>query len=146
MQPRRLKPKPAGCALREAKAPLFHGAADVFVAVGVAINIERGGHKSTCPHRRKVRQEILLFRGNARLWARSKWVMGKRIQFRKTLIIGMVAALWLSLALSARAEPDAVASTALERGFLGLYNLDFTGAQKDFRLGNSSIRKILWGR
>lgn len=58
----------------------------------------------------------------------------------------MVAALWLSLALSARAEPDAVPSTALERGFLGLYNLDFTGAQKDFRLGNSSIRKILWGR
>lgn len=44
----------------------------------------------------------------------------------------MVAALWLSLALSATAEPDAIASTALERGFLGLYNLDFTGAQKDF--------------
>jgi hypothetical protein len=58
--------------------------------------------------------------------------MGKTTQLRKSVIIGMVAALWLSLALSAAAEPDTIAGTALERGFLGLYNLDFTGAQKDF--------------
>jgi hypothetical protein len=58
--------------------------------------------------------------------------MGTRTQLRKGVIVGMVAALWLSWALSAAAEPDAIASTALERGFLGLYNLDFTGAQKDF--------------
>ncbi|MGA8836592.1 MAG: hypothetical protein WCF74_06370 [Candidatus Sulfotelmatobacter sp.] len=62
--------------------------------------------------------------------------MGKRPQFRKAAILGMVAALWLGLALggvgSAAAEPDAIASTALDRGFLGLYNLDFSGAQKDF--------------
>ncbi|MFZ0292966.1 MAG: hypothetical protein WAL52_05135 [Candidatus Sulfotelmatobacter sp.] len=58
--------------------------------------------------------------------------MGIRTQYRKSVIIGMVAALWLSLALSATAEPDAIASTELERGFLGLYNLDFTGAEKDF--------------
>jgi hypothetical protein len=44
----------------------------------------------------------------------------------------MVAALWLGFALRATAEPDATASTALERGFQGLYNLDFSGAQKDF--------------
>jgi hypothetical protein len=74
----------------------------------------------------------LRFRKNAQAWERSKWVMGTRTQLRKSVIIGMVAALWLSLALSATAEPDAVNSTVLERGFLGLYNLDFTGAQKDF--------------
>src|ERR1700689_606159 len=48
----------------------------------------------------------------------------------------MLSASWLSLACcawaSATAGPDAVPSTALDRGFLGLYNLDFTGAQKDF--------------
>jgi hypothetical protein len=30
------------------------------------------------------------------------------------------------------APPDSVRGTALDRGFLGLYNLDFSGAQKDF--------------
>jgi hypothetical protein len=48
----------------------------------------------------------------------------------------MVAALWASLALSgmtsAAAEPDVHPPTALDRGFLGLYNLDFAGAHNDF--------------
>jgi hypothetical protein len=48
----------------------------------------------------------------------------------------MVAALWLGLGLhsaaSDAAPPDTTASTALDHGFTGLYNLDFTGAQKDF--------------
>jgi hypothetical protein len=49
---------------------------------------------------------------------------------------GMVATLCLSVGLCASAHaaaPDSVVpATALDRGFLGLYNLDFTGAQKDF--------------
>ena len=56
-------------------------------------------------------------------------------QFRKALILAMVSVLWLCLSsvmsASAAASPDSVI-TALDRGFLGLYNLDFTGAQKDF--------------
>jgi hypothetical protein len=48
----------------------------------------------------------------------------------------MVAALGLVLAwcapASAAVPPDISASTSLDHGFLGLYNLDFTGAQKDF--------------
>jgi hypothetical protein len=56
--------------------------------------------------------------------------------FRKVLIFGMVAALWISLQLCAAAGvaalPDSNVGTALDRGFTGLYNLDFTGAQKDF--------------
>lgn len=48
----------------------------------------------------------------------------------------MVAALGLVLVLCAPAKasgpPDITADTTLDRGFLGLYNLDFTGAQKDF--------------
>jgi hypothetical protein len=56
----------------------------------------------------------------------------------------MVAALGLVLALSrpmsasmsapasAAALPETTTGTTLDRGFLGLYNLDFTGAQKDF--------------
>jgi hypothetical protein len=55
---------------------------------------------------------------------------------RSALAFGMLAVLWLGLAscglASAAAEPDAIPSTALDRGFLGLYNLDFAGAQKDF--------------
>lgn len=57
-------------------------------------------------------------------------------QFRKVLTFGMVTVLWLSLGLRAEtgaATPlDSTTGTALDRGFLGLYNLDFTGAQKDF--------------
>jgi len=56
-------------------------------------------------------------------------------QFRNA-VLGMVAALCVSLGLqpiaSAAAEPDTTAATALDHGFAGLYNLDFTGAQKDF--------------
>ncbi|MGA8618356.1 MAG: hypothetical protein WB660_07540 [Candidatus Sulfotelmatobacter sp.] len=57
-------------------------------------------------------------------------------QFRKAVVLGMVAVLWLgvgSAASAATAAPlDAIPGTALDRGFLGLYNMDFTGAQKDF--------------
>ena len=48
----------------------------------------------------------------------------------------IVAALWVScaLGLAARAEdvPSPVMVSALDRGFSGLYNLDFAGAQRDF--------------
>src|SRR5579864_2443042 len=47
----------------------------------------------------------------------------------------IVAALWACCALSpaARAEDASLdTSSALDRGFSGLYNLDFAGAQKDF--------------
>jgi hypothetical protein len=57
------------------------------------------------------------------------------VQPRKALTLGMVTALWLALGLCAGANPtppDAVVPSALDRGFLGLYNLDFTGAQRDF--------------
>ena len=56
-------------------------------------------------------------------------------QFRDAFAFGMVAALCLGCALSAWASaavPDVPPSTALDRGFMGLYNLDFNGAQKDF--------------
>jgi hypothetical protein len=57
-------------------------------------------------------------------------------QFRTAFVPGMVAALGLVLVLCAPAKasgpPDVTADTTLDRGFLGLYNLDFTGAQKDF--------------
>ena len=58
------------------------------------------------------------------------------VQFRKALIFGMVAAFCPALGLSAVADPatlpDPTINTALDRGYLGLYNLDFIGAQKDF--------------
>jgi hypothetical protein len=47
----------------------------------------------------------------------------------------MVAALSCGLLCAparASATPDAVSLTALDRGYLGLYNLDFAGAQRDF--------------
>jgi hypothetical protein len=50
--------------------------------------------------------------------------------------ICMLAALSFGLLFSERAlaeaTPDAVSLTALDRGYLGLYNLDFAGAQRDF--------------
>jgi len=58
------------------------------------------------------------------------------IQCRTLLIFGIVAALWFPVGLNAATDtgtvPDATMRTALDRGYLGLYNLDFTGAQKDF--------------
>ena len=58
------------------------------------------------------------------------------IKCRKAVILGMVAALGLALELPATARaaapPDTSVPTALDDGFTGLYNLDFTGAQKDF--------------
>src|SRR6202162_1109318 len=57
-------------------------------------------------------------------------------QLPDALALGMVAVLWLSLTwcgvASAEAVPDITSNTALDRGFRGLYNLDFAGAQKDF--------------
>lgn len=57
-------------------------------------------------------------------------------QSRAALAIGMVAVLWtgwvLCGAANAAAAPDVAPNTALDRGFQGLYNLDFAGAQKDF--------------
>jgi hypothetical protein len=56
-------------------------------------------------------------------------------QFRDAMTFGMVAALCLIAmcgTASAAAEPDVIPATALDRGFAGLYNLDFAGAQKDF--------------
>ena len=53
----------------------------------------------------------------------------------------MVTVLWLCFGSSAAAtdgaaansaSPDFAAGTELDRGFIGLYNLDFSGAQKDF--------------
>ncbi|HEV3308069.1 MAG TPA: hypothetical protein VGZ91_16635 [Candidatus Sulfotelmatobacter sp.] len=60
--------------------------------------------------------------------------MGTRYKFRTAAILGMVAALCMvcGMASAAEAAPDAVQGTALDRGFLGLYNLDFSGAQLDF--------------
>lgn len=62
--------------------------------------------------------------------------MASTIQFRMLLIFGMVAALCFPLEVNAAtgsdADPDTPTATALDRGYLGLYNLDFTGAQKDF--------------
>jgi hypothetical protein len=62
--------------------------------------------------------------------------MTRIIQFCKLLIFGMVAALWSVLALNAEiaspALPDSTAGTPLDHGYFGLYNLDFSGAQKDF--------------
>lgn len=54
-------------------------------------------------------------------------------QTRSGLTLIMVAALWLGFCGSAfAAGPDAAPSTYLDRGFVGLYNLDFAGAQRDF--------------
>lgn len=59
-------------------------------------------------------------------------------QSRSGLTLGMVTALGLVLLLalcapaSAGGPPDSSFDTTLDHGFLGLYNLDFTGAQKDF--------------
>jgi hypothetical protein len=65
-------------------------------------------------------------------------VIGKIIPRRKSPAIGLLGA-WLlvgcclaNAAAGADAPASAVSETALDRGFFGLYNLDFTGAQKDF--------------
>src|SRR5580700_9996163 len=61
--------------------------------------------------------------------------MPNPVQFRK-VILSMVAALCVSMGLqpvaSADVVPDPSTGTALDHGFAGLYNLDFTGAQRDF--------------
>jgi hypothetical protein len=63
-------------------------------------------------------------------------LMSSAVQFRKVLIFGMVTALWLALASCVTAiagnPPDSVSATELDRGFMGLYNLDFTDAQENF--------------
>jgi len=46
---------------------------------------------------------------------------------------GLVTALFLGVVISAEAAPASIpAGTALDRGFAGLYNLDFPGAQTNF--------------
>ena len=72
-----------------------------------------------------------------------------QLQNAARLVLGLVMVAVLCLAVvkrAAAAAPLDAGSTALDRGFLGLYNLDFSGAQKDFSYGNSSIRMIRWGR
>jgi hypothetical protein len=58
------------------------------------------------------------------------------VESRSALVLGMLAALWLGLGLRAAASDavpaDSAAGTELDHGFLGLYNLDFADAQKDF--------------
>jgi hypothetical protein len=61
---------------------------------------------------------------------------------RSVFILGMVAVLWLGLGLPAAASngaaddsaapADSAIGTELDHGFVGLYNLDFAGAQRDF--------------
>lgn len=66
--------------------------------------------------------------------------MSSTIQFRRFLVLcmatGMVTVLGSVLNLNAETATGDVAdsgtTTALERGYLGLYNLDFSGAQKAF--------------
>jgi hypothetical protein len=57
-------------------------------------------------------------------------------QLPDAVALGTVAVLWLSFTWCGVARAEAVrdisSNTALDRGFLGLYNLDFAGAQKDF--------------
>lgn len=54
-------------------------------------------------------------------------------QMRSALTLIMLAALWLGFCGSALAAgPDTASGTDLDRGFVGLYNLDFAGAQRDF--------------
>ena len=62
--------------------------------------------------------------------------MSTTTPLRKAVIFGMVAALCPSMGSPAWAGAapllDSSPVTALEHGYLGLYNLDFVGAQKDF--------------
>jgi hypothetical protein len=51
----------------------------------------------------------------------------------RLLTVAILTAVCLSLGLAAHAAPaDIDVSTTLDRGFSGLYNLDFSAAQKDF--------------
>jgi hypothetical protein len=71
-------------------------------------------------------------------------IMGRLIQnlmpaafhSRCVLVLCILAVLSTDKASSATASPpagpDAIGGTALDRGFVGLYNLDFNGAQRDF--------------
>jgi hypothetical protein len=60
--------------------------------------------------------------------------MKRGLQFRRTLTHIMVAVLWLTVGRSGASAPIDAAATELDRGFAGLYNLDFDGAHKDFRI------------
>ena len=66
------------------------------------------------------------------------------------LSLVMVSALCLSVAWSETAHADmladAIVSTELEHGFMGLYNLDFNGAQKDFSAWRPNIQMTPWVR
>jgi len=57
------------------------------------------------------------------------------VKGRKSVLVVMMAALWFCASgATVRAEdiPARPAASSLDHGFTGLYNLDFTGAQKDF--------------
>ncbi len=54
------------------------------------------------------------------------------MRLRQMASVAMVTVLCLAMGRPAVASPLDAGSTALDRGFLGLYNLDFNGAQKDF--------------
>jgi hypothetical protein len=69
--------------------------------------------------------------------------MSGPVQYRQAMVFGMVAALCIGLcsAYALTGDPaspdtsivlDTTVGTALDHGFTGLYNLDFTGAQRDF--------------
>ncbi len=58
--------------------------------------------------------------------------MAYMIRIGRPASVVMVTVLCLGLGMPVVASPLDAGSTALDRGFLGLYNLDFSGAQKDF--------------
>ena len=59
--------------------------------------------------------------------------MGQTLDARAWRIVAVLAAVCaLSLTVRADDAPGIVAVTSLDRGFSGLYNLDFAGAQKQF--------------
>lgn len=98
--------------------------------MGVAVKLIIGISQEHTKSNLALQQELTLIRP----FALTR--MPTAAQFRKTSIIVMVTALWLASGLCPAANaanlPDSISATELDQGFTGLYNLDFTGAQKDF--------------
>jgi hypothetical protein len=89
----------------------------------------------TCIQAGTVKSNIAFLRKHAIIRRFGRMRMPTTTQSRSGLILGIVTALAMVLVCApARAAdpPDSSLDTTLDRGFLGLYNLDFTGAQKDF--------------
>jgi hypothetical protein len=59
---------------------------------------------------------------------------GTRLLDARTIVRAAILCVWVAVCCVAQAEdaPPLVSSSLLDRGFSGLYNLDFSGAQKDF--------------